>query len=116
MGSAVWNYLRLAGGVAPLKRRDVRNYRFGAVAVRRDGVVVFARNGSADFPLQVMHAESRVVRKAGRGAVIFVCRIGRDGGFRLARPCDGCLSELRNRRARRVYYTINDVEYGCIRL
>ena len=111
----VWPYLKLALNTASKDRSRVRkSYRLGAIAIRRDGTIVTAQNGLNYCPNQKTHAESRVLKKAGQGAILFVSRIARDGSIRMARPCPKCLKEIQNRKVYKVYYTISNHEYGCI--
>lgn len=71
-----------------------RTHAIGAVALRPDGVVVSARNGSSPHPIGACHAEIRVLRKAGRGSVVYVARV-RGQKLAYARPCPRCQAALR---------------------
>lgn len=113
MASKIWFYLELAANMAT--KGNERHYRLGAVAIRKDGAVVISNNSRIHKPNHNHgHAENRVMRKAGCGAIIFVSRIDKNGSYRMARPCPKCLVELRNRRAKKVFYTISDHEYGSL--
>lgn len=98
------------------RQKDLRAHAIGAVAIRMDGTLVKARNGSDTSPNPAIHAEYRLMRKAGRGAVVYVARQGKDGRIGLAKPCSHCLCTLRNKGAARVYYTITEREFDCIQL
>jgi deoxycytidylate deaminase len=50
------------------------------------------------------------------GADLYVCRIQKDKQFSLAKPCHVCLEILRRFQVKRVFYTINEDEYGVIKL
>ena len=115
--------LRLAGQVAlPTNvKMDMRQFWVGVIGIRRDNVLVSAKNGSAQatdflaykngFP--PAHAEARCCRKMDNGGVIYVARVAK--GTRLlalARPCVFCVRVLRSKDIRRVYYTISNEEYG----
>jgi tRNA(Arg) A34 adenosine deaminase TadA len=89
-------------------RGAVRVYRLAAVARRADGATVWAHNADAPQPQPRGHAETRVLRKAGRGAVVFVARVRADGSLACAKPCDRCRAALRARGAVRVVYTTGD--------
>jgi len=109
----VQHYLDLALGIA-LKEKYRRHSMLGAVAIRKDGCVVCSNNIANFHPNQCIHAESRVLKKAGMGAVLFVARVTRHGEIKLAKPCRRCMAEIKNRRVRRVYYTIDADEYGVV--
>lgn len=98
--------------VARRELEDSRSHAVGAVALRTDGAFVHARNGSSERVQPLVHAERRLLRKAGRGSIIYVARRRRDGRIGLARPCEWCLTAMRRRGVKRVYYTISDQEYG----
>lgn len=107
------NYIELAKKVA--LRGDLRRkHLFGAVAIRTDGAVVAAPNGTWLDIAPSQHAEARVLRKAGRGATLFVARVGRNGVIGAAHPCPKCCLLIRNKGVERVYFTINDSEIGIL--
>lgn len=110
--------LKLAAAYAATTRPDPRNFRLGAMAVRGDGAIVFARNASAEHPLPEAHAEARIARKIDTSATIWVARILRADGvtWAMAKPCIPCFYKLRARRVKRIYYTISANHYGCILL
>lgn len=94
---------------AELASRGVpRVFRLAAVARRADGATVHATNANAPQPQPRAHAETRVLRKAGRGAVVFVARVRADGSLACAKPCGRCRAALRARGAVRVVYTTGD--------
>ncbi len=113
------NLLQLAGEFAISdinnKNEDIRHFFLGAVALRADGVIVKARNGSSVLPCPHAHAEARVCRKAGRNSIIFVARIRRDNGeFGMARPCKNCKNKMIRYGIKKCYYTVSSNEYGVI--
>jgi len=107
--------LKVAGEVANLSADRMRKSFMGAVAVRRDGVLVYSRNGSTTpfMPTKTpsIHAEQRLLRKTGDGATIYVARLKRDGSFGMAKPCPRCMAGLKARRVEMVYYTISATEW-----
>lgn len=109
-------YFALALKAAARDIVDVRTHAIGAVAIRADGALVTARNGFDRSLNPSMHAEHRVMRKAGHNAIVYVARHRKNGSAGLAKPCVNCMSTLRNKGAERVYYTIADNEFGCIQL
>lgn len=109
--------LQIAGQVAMSSTDRCRKAMIGAVAQRRDGVLVHARNGSMLNPIGCkpsLHAEARVLRKAGHGAIVYVCRVKKDGSLAMAKPCKFCMSALRSRKVSMVYWSISDTNWdGC---
>ena len=96
-----------------------RQYRLGAVGVRTDGTIVASSNIPTRRPNGAAHAEYRVCKKLDKGSIIYVVRIDRENGLRLARPCKKCLSFMRNSGIKRCYYSISEVnglEYGVLEL
>ena len=89
--------LRLAVDAARFGEDMLRSAFVGAVAIRRDGALVRARNGSSTKVEPSVHAEARVLRKAGAGAKVYVARVKRDGSIGCARPCKWCMAALKAR-------------------
>lgn len=108
--------LRIAVGLSLNHGKEDRKYKFAAVAVRTDGVIVFATNGGVSGErTPAAHAETRVSRKADVGSVVYVGRTLRGSGqVAMARPCVGCQMAMRNRGVSRCHYTINENESGVI--
>lgn len=104
--------LELAAAYAPSTVEDPRCFRLGAVGLRSDGVVVYARNGSGWLPSPDAHAEARLVRKLDRGATVYVARILANGEWAMAKPCPTCMPRLRAKKVVRVFWTINKNEFG----
>lgn len=115
MRKTPWYYFNIAAERAT-KRTEERRYYLAALAVRSDGTIVTTTNGKAYGPNPHSHAEKRLMRKVDKGAVVFVCRVGATGEFRLSRPCPNCLYSMKNKDVSRVYYTISPEEYGVIDL
>ena len=107
------DYLTLAAHAAG--PRDQRTYRIGAVAVRRDGAVVSARNGSAERRTPEIHAEARISRKLDLFATVYVARVSAADNWALARPCPDCMRTLA-RKSATVYWTVGPGEYHCLAL
>lgn len=87
----------------------------GCVGIRKDGIHVKSLNGSADKRTPEIHAECRLARKLTPDSVIYVARINASGEMAMARPCPDCERVLRNKGVRKVYYSINDFEYGVLK-
>jgi tRNA(Arg) A34 adenosine deaminase TadA len=94
--------------------KDLRSYRVGAVAIRPDGCLVSSRNISSTDKTAACHAESRLMRKAGAGAIVFVARASAGDTWAMARPCPSCMTLLKARKVFKCYYTIRPGEWGCI--
>lgn len=109
-----WWYFELAAKVAS-KQDDKRTHRVGAVGLRSDGVVVVACNGAAKDRMPEVHAEARLCRKLDFYGTVFVARRTATG-YRLSRPCPDCQRALKSRRVKRVFYTIDNNEFGVIDL
>lgn len=99
------NFVKLAADVAT-HTDDCRAYRIGAVAVRRDGVIVTAANIPSQHQMLACHAEARVLRKAGKGSTLYVVRVMPGGFYGLARPCSGCAGLIRAKKVSKVFYTL----------
>ncbi len=114
--------LRLAAKVAlPNHDSDRRNFWLGAIGIRKDKVSVSAQNGAIAYfdtiPRHQLipnsHAEGRVLRKLGRGGIIFVSRVSRkDRTLAMAMPCQMCQVRIRSAKVEKVYYSINESQYG----
>lgn len=104
----------------PSDPNDKRNFILGAIGLRRDGVIVAAKNGAVisstyeDYRIiSDAHAECRVLRKLGKDGIIFVARVlKRDGSLAMARPCGICQHRVRAARVKKVYYSIDNYHYG----
>lgn len=104
-------YLDLAIRIAKGGTEE-RNYRIGCVGIRTDGAIVVAPNLLTKKPEHKAHAESRVISKSDAGVILYVARILRNDAIALAKPCVKCQALIKNRRVKRVFYTISNSEYG----
>ena len=95
-------------------KNDCRQYRFGAVGIRKDGTIVISRNIPTRCPEPRAHAESRIARKLNKGSIIYVIRIDRKNNLTMARPCKSCQRVMLRKGVKKVYYSINPQEYGVI--
>lgn len=114
--------LHLAAKIAlPVIDNDKRSFYLGCVGIRNDGVIVSARNGAVEFSdtikvnqlIPSSHAEGRVLRKLGKRGTMFVSRVAK-GTKKLAMscPCGLCQVRIKAFDVKRVYYTINEFQYG----
>lgn len=116
------NMLLKAAEIAlPNDNNDARNFWLGCVGIRQDGAIVCSKNGSVKFSTSIenyqlmpsSHAEGRVLRKLGKCGIVFVSRVAKkDGSLTLARPCPMCQVRLRAFQVQKVFYTINQTQYG----
>jgi len=107
-------FFRLARAVAA-RGNDRRRYRLGAVGIRSDGAIVKSKNIPNMYPEPQAHAEARLCKKLDKGAIVYVVRIDANNLLTLAKPCDSCLRIMENKGVKKVYYSINEFEYGVIR-
>jgi len=107
--------LKIAGEVANLSTDRMRKSFMGGVAIRRDGTLVYSRNGSTicRYPEKTpsIHVEHRLLRKAGFGSTVYVSRVKRDGSYGMAKPCPRCMAGLKARGVEMVYYTISATDW-----
>lgn len=104
---------------------DKRTYMLGCVGIRKDGVLISARNGSIQHMFSKSldpelndkscdyHAEGRALRKMDKGGILYVTRVSRkDGSMAMAKPCPRCSAKIRTQKIEKVYYTVNNFQYG----
>lgn len=66
-----------------------------------------------------IHAETAAIINARcdlKGASLFVLRINNSGNLRLAKPCEHCMQYITYVGIKKVIYTIDDNEFGIIKL
>jgi tRNA(Arg) A34 adenosine deaminase TadA len=103
-----------------LENFSYKDYSLACIAIRNDGVLVKSINGTVPRTLKTLkktalpsaHAEVRVLKKAGKGAILYVARVWRNGDWALSRPCATCRAMIKNRNVKIVYYTIGPSEWG----
>jgi tRNA(Arg) A34 adenosine deaminase TadA len=98
------------------KRDDDKKKQFyvSCVSLRRDGACVVSVNGSSRAqPVPHAHAEARALKKSGWGAMLYVARVLRDKQtLAVAKPCVDCQSAIRNKRVKKVFFTVDNEHYG----
>jgi len=100
--------------------KDWRGFWLGAVGIRKDGTMVYSKNGTFfstavdDYQaIPQVHAEGRVLRKMDFGGTLYVARVSReDRSLKMARPCRMCQVRIKSKGIKKVYYTINNKQYG----
>jgi len=109
-------YLELAARIAQGAAWHEKHFLLGAVAIRNDGAIVTATNIRTQNREHSAHAEFRCLRKSGSGSVLYVARIDRFGEWAMAKPCELCQSLIKNKRVKKVFYTISPKEFGVMEL
>jgi tRNA(Arg) A34 adenosine deaminase TadA len=110
-------YFDLAKNIAvSTKNNDIRTFLIGAIGIREDGIIVSSRNISSRDRCKHAHAETRLVKKLGKNSYVFVARVTRIGNIGLAKPCINCEIALRNKGVKKVYYTIDNKNFGILDL
>jgi cytidine deaminase len=96
---------------------DNRSFCLGAVGLRKDGVIVTAKNVAATDTVPTHHAEARLVRKLTPDSIVWVARVLRSTDeWTMSRPCVSCQGRLRASGVKKVIYTISKDEWGTIQL
>lgn len=102
---------------------DRRGFWIGSVGVREDGTIVSAKNAAVEFVGTVenhqlipnAHSEPRCLRKMGKRGTLYVARVlkgSRD--LAISRPCCICQPFLRAFQVEKVYYSVNNYQYGVL--
>lgn len=95
--------------------RDDKNYYLGCIGIRHDNVLVKSVNHfHSGQQVPDHHAEARVLKKAGYGAILYVARVLKCDKvtWANARPCTTCRNIIKSRGVKKVYYTVGPSEYG----
>ena len=83
------------------------DYKHGAVLVKGGSVINTSCNKN-----RRLHAELGAIlgleRSVTEGATLYVARVGKDGGFRLSKPCSMCTAAMQHVGIKRVYWTIDN--------
>lgn len=113
------------------ERSEAPDYKHGAVLFKGGTVLNvsvnknrYARFGKRfrrrDCGHATHHAELGCIlgldRTTTRGSDLYVVRIGKAGELRLSKPCEMCEAVLRHVGVKRVFYSIDQEELGCVRL
>lgn len=109
--SKIKMYFELAAEKA-LTREDQRTFFLGCVAIRKDGARVVSSNSPSSTPNRTAHCEYKALKKCDRGATLFVARVKADGSYGMSRPCPNCSKAIISKDVEKVYYTINENQYG----
>ncbi len=112
---------------------ELNDFRHGAVLVKGHNVIntSFNKNSFCSFGSRfrqmeglrgnaTVHAEIGAIlgldRSITEGSTVYVCRIGRDGEFRLSRPCAMCYQAMKHVGVRKVVWSIDPETCGCYKI
>lgn len=121
-------YMELAKRMA--SRSSFPDYRHGAVLVKgsirnasfnKNNYCAFASRFQQEHSGRTtLHAELGVIlgleRSITEGATVYVARVGREGDYKLSKPCQMCHKALKHVGIKRVVYTINNKKAGSYKL
>lgn len=112
----------LSDGVGPQ-----RQFRLGSVLVEKRRVISSGRNSYATnkflgkfYQWPFMHAEADAIFRCGferaEGCTLYVVRLQKNGNRALSKPCESCFSLLQYSRVKKVIYSIDNVQYGELKI
>jgi len=113
MNKKILTFFEVAAKTATSKD-DKRSFLLGAIGIRNDGAMVRSLNSPTENKNRKAHAECKLCRKLDYGAKeVYVARVRMDNfEFAMARPCSSCRKILKSKKVRKVFYTINNSQYG----
>lgn len=110
---------------------EAEDYKHGALLVKGGKIinVSFNKNNYCSFGCRfrhvqpgnaTIHAEIGAIlgidRSVTAGSTIYVCRIGKNGDYRLSKPCPMCHEVLKFVGVKRVVWTINNQTCGSYKI
>ena len=121
-------YMQLAAHLA--HQSEFPDYRHGAVLVKgsirnmsfnKDNYCAFGSRFQKEHSGRTtLHAELGAIlgmdRRITEGATVYVARVGREGDYKLSKPCQMCHEALKHVGVKRVVYTINSKIAGSYKL
>ena len=121
-------YMELAKRMA--HQSEFPDYRHGAVLVKGSiRNVSFNKDNYCSFGSRfqkehqgrtTLHAELGAIlgmdRSITEGSTVYVARVGREGEYKLSKPCPMCHEVLKHVGVKRVVYTINNKVAGSYKL
>ena len=109
------DYLRCAALMAAKRKCYNQGFYVGAIGIRNDGALVHSFNGSGNYPIAQGHAETRLSRKLDVGSIVYVARYSfGTHNLVMAKPCQNCEKVLQSCGVKKVYYSIQNTEYGVL--
>lgn len=116
MNKKIFNFFEVAARTA-ISKDDRRAYLLGAIGIRGDGVMVRSLNSPTEIPNRKAHAECKLCRKLDYHADVYIARVRLDNyKFAMARSCSNCLKILKTKKVNRIFYTIDENQYGVLDL
>lgn len=116
MNKKILNFFEIAARTATSKD-DRRSFFLGAIGIRNDGVMVRSLNSPTENKNRMAHAECKLCRKLDYYAEVYVARVRMDTyKFAMARPCSACYKTLKTKKVKKIFYTINENQYGILNL
>lgn len=106
------NYLDLATRIAKGTLDQEKNTFFAGIAERSDGTLVFSTNVRTKDPIHGAHCETRLLKKCDIGSTIWLVRVLRNGQWANSEPCIKCKTLLKNKKVKKVYYTVDPNTYA----
>tara|TARA_R110000824_G_scaffold100088_4_gene237930 strand:- start:12440 stop:12877 length:438 start_codon:yes stop_codon:yes gene_type:complete len=101
-------YGKIRHGALLVKGGSVKNAAFNKENYSSFGT----RFRSIDRGHATVHAELGCIlgipRSVTTGADVYVCRVNKEGSFRISKPCAMCHAALKHVGVKRVYYTTNE--------
>ena len=122
-------FFELARRVA--EQQSAHSYRHGAVLVKGSTVRNVSANKNKfkgwgarfrhkDCGHATHHAELGCIlgvdRKQTTSATVYVVRVGKNGDFKMSKPCTMCQSVLKYVGIKKVYYTTSNDQYEVMKL
>lgn len=120
-------FLSIAKDLA--KNSDFPIFKLGVVIVKQNKIIAKGFNSLKTHPMQKLynkrrenftkdlpdhpiHAEMQALNSIKHmdlsNAEMFIVRVGRDGGFKMAKPCDACLTKIYERDLKKIHYTTEE--------
>ena len=117
-------YLRVAEMVS--KFSDYKRIHIGACIVKKHVIISTGYNKDKTHPIQGkynidsfsfikskdnIHAEIDALHKSNnnvKGATLYVFRRGKDGIYRMSKPCQACMKYIKDSGIKRIVYTIEN--------
>lgn len=113
MSSSTQKIFKKAAELASNSKERNKKFDLACIALRKDGVLVKATNITViQNRSPSSHAEARVLRKSGTGAIIWIVRVLKDKKtWAMAKPCKNCQSLIKNYNVKKVYYSTGPGNY-----
>jgi hypothetical protein len=105
-------YLELATQIAEGTLDQEKNTFFCGVAERSDGAIVVSTNIRTKEQFHGAHCEVRLLKKCDVGSTIYLVRIWKDGTWANAKPCIKCQTLIKNKRVKKVFYSLDKETYA----